>query len=251
MDILQNTFKEDYYNDLKLNIEVSNYRQNVFPYDKTKVKPIGGVYHPNNLLDKLDVESDLNTGIALYESFDSLTPLIASSEAFWAYLTHVDCYSYVKKKYPLTGEDEEDKKIIKDHWFYNGAQRTTLYSLWWSVYNTVDKSRGESHKYDLTELFFKGFDLRVNRLGISTLFRNKEALIGILSFLYNNEDLCAEYYNPRTEYITVYFNRLGAVKQLQGLKRDFFIRELEKRKNFILSIKDKADVRNNPGIFSI
>ena len=117
---------------------------------------------------------------------------------------------------------------------------TTLMGLWWAVYCTVDESRGEEHKYDLTDTLFISKDFQI-RFGSSVLFRHKEAVVGILEYLYDNPEIFSESTKRRSQYITKHFNSLGAVRQLAYFNRDFFKKELEKIKGTLLNIRQNTN----------
>jgi hypothetical protein len=245
MDNLQCTFKESYASHLKdevkANISLDKYGQNEFDYDRTKVKQIANLYEPKQLLEKLLVtNNDFDAAVILYEAYKNLSPLLASTEAFWVYLTHVDLFKYVQYRHPV----EKAKNIqshILDHWFFGkGYIRNTLASLWWSVYCSVDVER--DNPYELTEIFFKNYSFRVIFLKI--MLRTKEGLLGILEFLKENPDVLNNNFENRGRFIAKYFNGLGGYKQLSYLKRDYFKNELYKIKDIILKITDRDDIQN-------
>lgn len=154
---LQKVFKEPYVDWIKESISIDKYGGEEFEYDAGKTKYLANISKPEGLLDKLmSAENDFQAAIALYEAYPNLTPIIASQQkGLWVYLTHVDLFPYVQKRWPKVITGEADVKYISEHWFYNGTMRTSLMGLWWSVYCSVDESRGADHKYDLTELLFK------------------------------------------------------------------------------------------------
>lgn len=261
---LQRTFKESYVRTLReqvtMGITTRMYAEEQFEFDPSMVRSVANVYHPNGLLEKMDArdprkhpEADYNSAIALYEAYENLPPIVASSEAFWVYLTHVDLLPYVQKRYPKVGTPEGGAKYILAHWFRNGSGvlRTALAGLWWSVYCTVDESRGVDHKYDLTKLLFTNYKVRVDRFGPSTLFRYKEAMIGVLSFFFDHPELTDDYWSPRGAYVVVYFNRLGAIKELSYLDRTFFYDECVKLIPKLKSITSLDEITNNDEIYDI
>lgn len=246
MDNLQHTFKESYTiylkDAVKAGVSIDNYKQPEFDYDKSKVKFIANLYEPKMLLEKLmSANTDYEAAVILYEAYKDLSPLLASTEAFWVYLTHVDLYQYVQYRHPVVKARNEQSHIL-DHWFFGkqGYIRNTLASLWWSVYCSVDETR--SNPYELTEIFFRNYSFRVVNLRI--MLRTKEGLLGILEFLKENPDVLENNFENRGLFIAKYFNNLGGSKQLSYLKRDFFKQELINIKNIILSITDRGDVQN-------
>lgn len=225
---LQKTFRESYMKTLrdavKSGVAVPLYSADQFDIDESNVKRLANVYAPETLVDKLaeTYDDDFKSAIAVYEAYKDISPLLASNEAFWAYLTHVDLYAYSQKRWPKVKEEDCSSDYILDHWFVgpNGLLRNAIAALWWSVYNTVDDTR--ENKYELTEVLFKNYTLRVVTFGSYQLIRHREAMIGILSFLKDNPSITANSFDIRGRFISKYFNRLGAVKQLAYLKRDFF-----------------------------
>lgn len=247
---LQKTFKEGYMKTLrdavKSNESIPLYGADSFEVDATQVKRLANVYAPENLAEKLDEvwENDLQAAIAIYEAYKNISPLLASNEAFWAYLTHVDLFSYAQKRWPKVKEPDCGPEYIIDHWFVGsqGLLRNAVASLWWGVYNTVDETR--ENKYELTEVLFKNYTLRIVAFGSTMLIRHREAMIGVLSFLLDNPDITNNALEYRGQFITKYFNRIGAVKQLASLKRDFFYSTCEQMKDKILSVTSRDKLKD-------
>lgn len=251
---LQRIFKESYIGTLKNNIKVSNYLGESFPYDENMVKVLANVYQPEGILEKLDPEDELKTAIALYEAYEDISPLIASSDAFWFYLTHVDLFPYVQQRWKIDLDKEEAKQIkfIQDHWFRNsdGTIGTTLMGSWWSIYCSVDS--GRSDKYELTRILFRQEEFRRKRLGGSSLFRNREATIGILEFLKENPDILeGSFFESKAIYITRYLNRLGGVRNLSALDRNYFKNLLQTKKPIMMTLRKREEILNNDEILSL
>lgn len=252
---LQRVFKDAYVTYLRNNVHVEDYIGERFPYDESMVKVLAGVNHPETLSSQLDstptTEAELRNAILLYESYPTLTPLVASSDSFWIYLTHVDLFNFVQKRWPIEEYKGDKVSFIKDHWHRspNGAIRTTFMGLWWSVYCSVDENRED--KYELTRILFKSNDFRMIRIGPSSLLRCREAMVGILEFLKENPEIYQEYFRTRSMYIVEYFNRLGGSKQLSALDRAFFKQTLERKKDIILSLKKDEEVAYNDRLFSL
>lgn len=239
---LQKTFRESYMKTLRDAVKAGEaiplYAGEVFEVDKEQVKSLANVYAPEGLADMLKEcgDDELKAAIVLFEAYKNISPLLASNEAFWAYLTHVDLFSYAQKRWPRVKEKDCPSAYIIDHWFFgdNGLLRNAVSSLWWSVYNTIDETR--ENKYELTEILFKNYTFRVVSFGSSLLIRHREAMIGILSYIKDNPDIFSNTFEYRIRFITKYFNRLGAVKQLAYLNRDYFYDTCAKMKGKICSI---------------
>ena len=131
------------------------------------------------------------------------------------------------------------EKYILDHWFLSSSAQSNLLrhalsGLWWSVHLSVDKER--DNKYGLTEILFRQLDFPTRTLGTYKLGRHKEAVLGILEFIKENEDLFKSKFEPKTRFVTKHLNVIGGVKPLSYFKRDFFKSELAKISNAINAI---------------
>ena len=248
---LQKVFIEPYVEVLKGSIMPEKYAASSFDYDASKIRCLANVREPEDLLDRMNPDNDLESAIALYEAFKNLTPLAASKVELWTYLSHVDLFSYMQKRFPKVKDGTADVKYIQERWFRNsqGIIRSSLSGLWWSVYCSIDENRED--KYELTRILFSNNSIRTHYFGQSTIFRLREAMIGILEFLVENPDISEVHFNSRCIYIAQYFNRLGAVKQLAYMDRNFFKDELMKKKSVLLTVTSKAQVLGKQGSLGI
>ncbi|MCD8297983.1 MAG: DUF6339 family protein [Prevotella sp.] len=250
---LQKTFKESFVKELKDKVKAGNafslYKEDVFEYDHSQEKRLANVYAPANLKDKIDLyadnEHDYEAAKTLFEAYKDISPLLASNEAFWVYLTHTTMFNYVQHRWPKVFEDKVSVNYILDHWFVGGQGilRNAAATLWWYVHNTVDETR--DNKYELTEILFKNYTFRSVTFGTSFLIRHREAMIGILDFLLNSPEITDKYFENRGRFIAKYFNRLGAVKQLTYFDRDFFRQKCEIMKDKILSVTTREQLEND------
>lgn len=252
---LQKTFKDTFVKYLKDNIKtgksINLYSADEFEIDSSQVKRLAGIYTPENLKEKLAdcYDDDLKSAIIVFEAYKDISPLLASNEAFWVYITHTSMFNYTQRRWPKVLDGSATVNYIIDHWFIGGQglMRNAAASLWWSVHNTIDETRKD--KYELTSILFKNYTLRTNTLGISTLIRHKEAMIGILDFLLKNPSITQNYFEPRGTFISKYFNRLGAVKQLSYLDREYFTQKCENIKDKILSVTSRDQVVNDDTLY--
>ena len=230
----QQIFKEKYLLKLKADIDADKYRSNEFVFDKKQTLMMPNISKPEGLLLKLNHENDFETAVQIFEAFKNLEPIQASDERLWAYLSHVDLYSYMIKRwdsvYTRTEKDVND--YILEHWFLSstaqsGLLRHALAGLWWAVYLSVDEKRGEK-KYELTKILFRQLDFPTRTLGTYKLGRHKEAVIGILEFIQENELLFKSKFEPKTRFITKHINQIGGVKPIAYYDRSFFKSELQK-----------------------
>lgn len=240
---LQKVFKKSYMEELRRNIQVSDYQGDVFPYDPSKVKSLANVYKPEGLLDRLDPDDDFTTAVELFKAYKNVTPLLASLPDLWVYLAHVDLFPYVQKRWYKVMEKDIDAKYILNHWHENEHfMRTTFAGLWWHTYLTYDELR--DNPFELTEVLFKSQDFRTLRFGELGLIRHKPAMIGVLEFLLENPEVYQTAFDARGQYISRYFNLLGGTKPLTFMERDYFKRVLYNIKPLLLEIKSVHDVQN-------
>jgi|LSQX01.1.fsa_nt_gb hypothetical protein len=245
---LQKTFTERYAIQLHYevihNIGIERYTKPEFEYDHSQVFRIPNVEQPEGLLSKMDASDDLKSAKALYEAYKILSPIQAADESFWTYLTHADLFPYVQKRNNVVlSEGFNDAKYIDNYFFHGngGLIYHPLAGLWWDVHCSIDKETANPYKY--TDYLFKDYGLRVTYMGRYALFRNKEEVFGILQFLMDNEDIANNHFRQRSRWISQYFNKVGAVKQLMSLNRDYFYSELNKLKDTLFKIKTDADVK--------
>ncbi len=246
---LQRKFKTSYANRLKgeakNNIGIERYSQESFDYDQSQVERIAGLEQPEGLLQRMDPNDDLASAKALYEAYRDLTPLWASDESFWTYLAHVDLFPYVQaRNRKVLEEGFNHHNYSATHFFHEsgGLIYHPLAGLWWDVHCTIEPEKEYPYKY--TDYLFKDYGLRVTYLGRYPSFRHKEEVIGILQFLMDNEDVSSEHFRQRTRWISQYFNKMGATRQLASLDREFFYEELMRMKKTILDIKTDEDVKS-------
>jgi hypothetical protein len=230
----QQIFREKYLLKLKEEIDTNKYRSNEFVYDKKQTFMMPNINKPYGLLSKLNHQNDFETAVAVFEAFKNLEPIQASDERLWAYLSHVDLYPYMIKRWSdvYTNKASKPENYIRDHWFLESTVQSNLLrhaisGLWWAVYLSVDEKRGEK-KYELTKILFRQLDFPTRTLGTYKLGRHKEAVIGILEFIQENELLFKKNFEDRVRFITKHLNLIGGVKPIAYYDRSFFKGELQK-----------------------
>lgn len=246
---LQKVFIKSYADELRTHIDPVNYYGEEFEYDKTKVKFLSRIPHPQNLASYMEehADNDCECAIALYEAYKDISPVFAQEERLWVYLSHVELFTYLKKRWSI--KDEKDQlNFIRNHWFRskNGLMRSSLMGLWWAVYCTIDEN-GEKNgedKYRLTRILFSNYSFRTTFFGASELFWYRDATRGILRFLVDNPEIIKNNFENRSQFITKYFNQLGGIKQLSALDEDYYYNECVRIKGKILAIRLREDIQN-------
>lgn len=253
METLQKVFTQSYVDELR---EASAYPDKrthylctIFPYDERNVKNLAGVIHPEGLENKmLEAQTEYDEAILLYEAYSEISPLLASSDTFWSYLSHVDLFRYCKKRWPISNsEDSKMEDYIKDHYFISQPSRITrnaIAPLWWWVYFSKDNER--ENPYELTEILFRNYSFRARWFVV--FLRIKNGLKGVLEFLFENQELFDTAFEYKGRFIANHFNRLGATRELSMLPRDFFKNECYRIKDIIVTINNDADLRKAQGM---
>lgn len=208
-----------------------------FATDKATLES-GTIDAPEQLSERVNPESDMETATALFEAYPKLTPLEASSRGFWTHLTHIELWGYMRKRYAriLESEDEASRREkIKGKWFLGdpsqgSLMRHPLAGLWWGVRLSVDESRGDG-KYDLSRILLRDLDFLTRTFGTYQLGRLPNAVKGILGYIHTHEVDFKSAFEPKMRQIMKHFNSIGGVLQLGCLPSEFYAEELERTKS--------------------
>jgi len=174
--------------------------------------------------------SDFECAKYLYENI-SLTPRQASDNHFWSYLHHTTFYRYIHTRWNEIEKPSRTTRAryIATHWLMHLSSQTSiiiypLSALWWSIHLTIDEDRKD--KYELSEVYFQNNRMRTVTIAGSSFVRHKEALIGILEYILDND------ITPTDEVgnqISKFINRLGGTKPLTYFDRNWFKSKLNKK----------------------
>lgn len=242
---LQKVFTQSYTELLRHSISPDEYLKESFAYDKSQVKTLMSVRQPESLVGYMmeHADNDFECAVALFESYKNISPVFAQEERLWTYLSHVDLFSYLKKRWPIPQDESKRLSHISAHWFRSAAIiRSSLMGLWWAVYCTIDEERED--KYELTRVLFSNYSFRTMFFGSTELFWYREATKGILHFLLDNPEITNQHFENRSLFISKYFNQLGGIKKLSTLDEDYFYKECVRIKPRILAKKTRDDVQN-------
>ncbi len=249
----QRTFIDSYANALNDKVvrgeDLLLYLNKDFVIDESQAQWVGGLVQPEGLLDNMlnyaDKSQDLQAAITLYESFRQLRPVIASERPFWIYLGHVDLYAYMHKRFlndvtRILQKDPTKSSAILNRWFFpREFVRNHLAGMWWDVKCTIDET--DSDPYIYTKTLFHYYDMRSINFANFKMFRNKEQVKGILKCIGEHPEVFDKYSQDRVRYVTKYFNRLGATKQLIALPWQFFYDTVESLLDEISKVTDSGN----------
>ena len=248
----QKTFTDSYASSLNEKVsrgeDLQLYLNNTFVYDEWQTQWVGGLVQPEELLDNMlkysDKGQDLQAAITLYEGFRQLRSVVASEKPFWIYLGHADLYPYMHKRFlndvmRLLQKDSTKPSVILNRWFFpREFVRNHLAGMWWDVKCTIDES--DSDPYVYTRTLFRYYDMRSINFANFKMFRNKAQVKGILKCIGEHHEIFDTYSQDRVRYVTKYFNRLGATKQLIALPWEFFYNTVKSLLDEISKVTDSG-----------
>lgn len=181
----------------------------------------------------LNTSSDFEAGNVLYTHLKFLTPRQASDRGFWTYLAHHNLYQYVHKRWPNIEHPKKgtSTSYIQAHWILDKNSQHSLMghalsSLWWAIHISIDAQRQDP--LEIARVFMSKNIIYTRDLGPLNLARHKEALIGIMEFVIEN-NLNKIYLVNSLKAIIAYLNLLGGTKPLAYFDRNWFKGKLHKK----------------------
>ncbi len=231
LKIFTANYVDSLYRKLREDKWLDNYKQASFPAEEEYPKGNTGI-----MIDKdfqLDPKkSDLDNSIVIFEQI-KLTPIQASDQRLWTYLTHVQFWDYMRERWPVEKSKKNKIKFIASRYFLRGLNlenlvRNGISRLWWYAYLTHDGTK--SDKYELTKVLLSRADLTV---GVTerALGSNSNILRALLEFLKENADILNS--QDKTRQLLVNLNLVGGVKNLPFL-------EVEEIKELLSTLKPPA-----------
>lgn len=185
---------------------------------------------PRSKSELLDLE---NTKV-LYTALKHLTPVQASDERLWAYLTHVTFWDYMAERWPAAQHEGKAKfaENIQTHYFFMSDRpralvRNGLARLWWYGYTTYDATRKDP--FELTAVLLKNLDVAGSILE-RAFSRNAAATRALLAVLLECEKKGAPFYERNgIRELVKYFVRIGGVTIIDALEPSEIAQITEKR----------------------
>lgn len=231
--VFKTLYVEKLLKDLSAADSVLRYQKSVFEYDEDEV-----LFMPNiesvleqGLPGKMNPRNDYESAKALFLALKDLTPIQAADPRLWTYLSHVDLFEYMTARWKKQLSEATDPgKFLIEHWFVKTASqqalmRNAIASLWWATYLSYDDKNEYSDPFELTKVFFKDLDLPTRTIGTYRIGRHKEAVMGILKFIRDNDGTMKSHYEEKTRFLFKHFNIMGGTKPLSIFDRGFFYRE--------------------------
>ncbi len=167
---------------------------------------------------------DLENTKAVYSALRDLPLSLAIDERFWAYLTHVDYWDYMRVRWPLENGVKTTKgpaNYIREHYFFmpnrdRALIRNGISRLWWYGYISYDDSR--SNPFELTEVLLEKLDIAQQLLERS-YSRNTTITKTILSMLVEKKAAGTPFSHRGKQFrpLIMHLNAIGGVTILDVL----------------------------------
>lgn len=233
---LQYKFKKSFLEKIKqLAKESANlhmFATDSFTHTSNDLVSMHGVIHPDHLLDDMmNANTEYEAAYSLYTSYEHITPLTASDEAFWAYLSLVELNPYAKKRLKSLQNLTSSNVVLARYFAKERIVKNVIARLWWAFYMSDKGKDAGEERFELAKTLFSHTEL-FDTLTQSRLFRYKNATTGVLCFFHDHPELISR---ENTLAAMKYFNRVGGARELVALPESFFITELERKFGFVSS----------------
>ena len=167
-------------------------------------------------------EHDLENVKIIYSALKHLTPLQAADVRFWAYLTHVSHYKYMRARWPTEryiGNARFDENIRERYFFMGNKSRALvrngLARLWWCGHGTYDATRDDH--FELTSILLKTDEVR-QTLQERAFSHNVLVMKTVLSVLADLEKAGKPFYEREAlRELAKYLVQVGGVTILDAL----------------------------------
>lgn len=137
---------------------------------------------------------DLENTLKLHGALRGLSPVQATDERLWTYLTHATFWPYMRRRWRLeesAAKDRNPRGYLPERYFVRSREsrallRNGLARLWWYGFLTYDTER--DNPYELTAVLLSQLDIAQQILERS-LGRNRDILHAFLAFLLAHPEL--------------------------------------------------------------
>ncbi len=202
-------------------------------------------------LDEPDGENlkDLENAIRVHKALQQLTPLQARDPRVWTRLAHVDCWRYMRERWPVErwekdGADKAARNVVERYFVPRTDSRALLRNgiarLWWTAQLTYDSTR--DNPYELTAVLLSSLDITQQILE-RNMGRGPKILTGFLEFLLQNKSELltgGDKNRDRIRRLAKFLNMYGGVCLLDCLSQTDMIRVLSAEFATLLANETKA-----------
>jgi hypothetical protein len=192
---------------------------------------------------------DFENAVRVHKCLQQLTPLQARDPRVWTRFAHVDCWKYMRARWPIERWERDSaqkaaRNVVERYFVPRSDSRALLRNgiarLWWTAHLTYDSTR--DNPYELTGVLLFTLDITQQILE-RNMGRGPEILTGFLEFLLQNrqELLTGENKNrDRIRSLAKFLNMYGGVCLLDCLSETDIIRVLSSELARILANESKT-----------
>jgi len=126
-----------------------------------------------------------------YDKYKNISIELASEEAYWAHLSHIEFWEYMQTRWSLKTPDDE--ATVRNRYFFGKERplfRHGIARLWWYGYLTYDPKLDDPYHY--TKVAFKDQDRARLLIETVNISRNRVALFATLDVLHELDTEIAE-----------------------------------------------------------
>jgi hypothetical protein len=170
---------------------------------------------------------DVENAILLHRALSHLTPLQARDPRLWTHLTHVECWQYMRKRWPVErhiAQRDRAMRFVLSRYFVPQSQsrallRNGIARLWWTARMSYDAER--DNPYELTAVLLSTLDItqQILERGIG---RAPNVILSFLEFLVRNREVLLTGGNEnrvRIRRLAKFLNLHGGVSILDCLSK--------------------------------
>jgi Family of unknown function (DUF6339) len=190
---------------------------------------------------------DLENAIRVHKLLRQLTPLQARDPRLWTRLVHVECWQYMRKRWPVERfEKDADKAarfIVTRYFVAQNESRALLRNgiarLWWTAHMSYDAAR--TNPYELTSVLLSTLDI-TQQLLERNMGRAPAIATGFLEFLLQNKDALlvgGDQNRERIRRLAKFLNLYGGVCLLDCLTQTDIIKLLGGELERIMASENK------------
>jgi hypothetical protein len=135
---------------------------------------------------------DLENAVRVHKYLRDLTPLQARDPRLWTRLAHLECWTYMRKRWPIErfkDQNEKAARYVTARYFVpqnesRALLRNGIARLWWTAHLSFDSQR--TNFYELTSVLLSTLDITQQILE-RNMGRSPVILRGFLEFLLANK----------------------------------------------------------------
>ena len=222
----QKIFTTEYIDEMVNNIRdenVKKYSNEVFDVNEnsTEITGISIEENPTLIIPKKEDRGDNIENVKIiFDTYKNITRAQSTEVRFWAYLTHVVFWNYMKARTNPDSitNDKKGAEYILRHWFIQGGlERNDIARMWWGAKLTYDEKR--KNPYELTKIFFSMQDF-TRTIFKSHFGKYKKFLHAFLEYVMEEEDLFSNKKEAKARLLAKKMNALGAFKNIAILDKE-------------------------------